>query len=87
MARAARGYARTTAKGGAWTEETRLGRARLTDGRESKAAGVEKSMVAGFVCTRLQAVSVQKTERSETRSGETMPAGRHYFIRLLLPAE
>jgi hypothetical protein len=71
MARAARGYARTTASGGAWTEETRLGRARLTDGRGNKAAGKERSIVADFVRTRQQAVSVQTTERSETRSENT----------------
>jgi hypothetical protein len=69
MARAARGYARTTANGGAWTEETRLGRARLTDGRGSKAAGMERSMVAGFVCKRLQAVSVQTRARRD-KEGE-----------------
>jgi hypothetical protein len=69
MALAARGYARTTASGGARTEETRPGRARLTDGRGSKAAGKESSMVADFVCTRLQAVSVQTRARRD-KEGE-----------------
>jgi len=70
MARAARGCGRTSAFGGARTEEARLRRARLKGGRGSTAVGQGRSMVARLGVYEAAVRAFRRQSESEDKERE-----------------